>query len=90
NHGHWDLTTANAWGVLAMRRFSERHEKEPVGGKSSAALAGKTETVKWGDEKQSPAMSFPWPKGKSELTVTHEGSGKPWAFFDARAAVRLT
>ncbi|MGZ3730408.1 MAG: alpha-2-macroglobulin family protein [Bdellovibrionota bacterium] len=87
--GHWDLTTANAWGVLAMERFSQRHEKDPVSGKTDASLGGKTETAKWDAEKEPAAMAFPWPKAKSDLVVTHNGSGKPWALLEARAAVRL-
>jgi uncharacterized protein YfaS (alpha-2-macroglobulin family) len=88
--GHWDLTTANAWGVLAMERFSERHEKDPVSGTTSAALGGKTELVKWGDDKNAPALNFAWPNGKADLSVTHNGAGKPWALVEATAAVRLS
>lgn len=87
--GHWDLTTANAWGVLAMERFSEKHEKDPVSGRTEVALAGKTETAKWGEDKIPPALSFSWPKGKADLTLTHNGAGKPWALVEATAAVRL-
>lgn len=86
--GRWDLTTANAWGVLAMERFTERHEKEAVTGKFSVALAGKTETGNWKSE-EPKAVKLAWPSGKAELSVTQDGAGRPWAFLEARAAVRL-
>lgn len=88
--GHWDLTTSNAWGVLAMERFSSEHEKEKVTGKSEASLGGKKQSVAWasGQEKRVP-LEFAWPAAKQELTVKHEGGGKPWVFFEARAAVKL-
>ena len=38
--GCWDLTTANAWGVLAMERFSRKFETEPVTGTTRVELAG--------------------------------------------------
>jgi hypothetical protein len=87
-HGRWDLTTANAWGVLAMERFSAKHEKEAVSGLTSATLDGKTQTVDW--SKPARSMDFPWPKAKSELKLTHQGQGKPWALLEARAAIRLS
>jgi alpha-2-macroglobulin len=87
--GHWDLTTANAWGVLAMKRFSAQHENEAVSGSSSAALAGKTANFSWAAGNDPAPAHFGWPKGKAELVVSHQGSGKPWALFEARAALRL-
>jgi len=87
--GHWDLTTANAWGVLAMERFSSVHEKDPVSGRTEGTLAGKTETAVWSEDKIPPTFAFPWPKGTAELSLTHNGSGKPWALIEAAAAVRL-
>ncbi len=35
-------------------------------------------------------MLLPWPAGKAPLTVTHEGSGKPWLTLQSLAAVPLT
>ena len=36
--GHWDLTLANAWGVLAMEKFSRTFESVPVGGQTVTTL----------------------------------------------------
>ncbi len=35
--GHWNMTTANAWGTVAMRKFSERFEAAPVTGRTLVA-----------------------------------------------------
>ena len=88
--GHWDLTTANAWGVLAMEKFSEHHEKEAVTGKTVASLGEKKQEAGWSGETAPGKISFPWPKQKTELEVKHEGGGKPWALLEARAAIRLS
>ena len=37
--GHWNTTVANAWGVLAMEKFSAAFETDPVTGTTSATLA---------------------------------------------------
>ena len=87
--GHWDLTTANAWGVLAMERFSEKHEKEAVTGKTVASLAEKKQEASWAGEKAPEKMAFPWLARKTELEVKHEGGGKPWALLYASAAIKL-
>lgn len=87
--GHWDLTTANAWGVLAMERFSGIHEKEPVTGTTLATLGEKKQDAKWESEKAPAKLSFPWPKAKTDLEVKHDGGGKPWALLYASAAIKL-
>ncbi|MBF0556065.1 MAG: alpha-2-macroglobulin, partial [Nitrospirae bacterium] len=47
-HGHWDSTVANAWGVLAARRFSAKYESVPVTGISTAQLDNNTFNTGWG------------------------------------------
>jgi uncharacterized protein YfaS (alpha-2-macroglobulin family) len=87
--GHWDTTPANAWGVVAMDRFSGRFESESVTGTATAALASETSRVDWSATKDAATLSFPWPKRSAELVVTQVGSGKPWATVLSRAAVPL-
>ncbi|HEY4317202.1 MAG TPA: MG2 domain-containing protein [Herbaspirillum sp.] len=36
--GHWDTTTANAWGTLALKRFARKFEGEKVAGVTRATL----------------------------------------------------
>ncbi|MEI6313287.1 MAG: MG2 domain-containing protein [Syntrophus sp. (in: bacteria)] len=88
--GHWDTTTANAWGILAMDKFSAQYEKTPVGGTTSAALNGKTRSLDWQKAPAGGTLSFNWPAGKENLQVTHNGTGAPWATIGATAALRLT
>ncbi|MCX5907941.1 MAG: hypothetical protein NTY64_12345, partial [Deltaproteobacteria bacterium] len=76
--GAWDLTLANAWGVLAMEKFSRAFEAVPVTGSTRAALSGKTKTGDWSSFPKGETFSFPWPSEKKDLTVTHQGTGRPW------------
>ncbi|MFO1400572.1 MAG: MG2 domain-containing protein [Steroidobacteraceae bacterium] len=96
--GHWDTTLANAWGTLAMQRYVARFENEPVAGSSSAALGGTPQALQWsapaaatpGNAAATTAQDFPWPaNGRGDLTLTHQGSGAPWAIVQASAAIPL-
>ena len=87
--GHWDTTPANAWGVVALDRFSGRFDSEPVTGTTSAALANETKSVDWSGTKDGATLAFAWPKTASELAIAQAGSGKPWATVLSRAAVPL-
>ena len=87
--GHWNLTTANAWGVLAMEKFSKKFEAIPVTGLSSALLDEKTRTVDWSKSEDGKAIMFIWPKEKEGLKITHQGTGKPWATIQSLAAIPL-
>lgn len=87
--GHWDLTTANAWGVVAMERFSQTFEREPVSGHTTSTLGQQTTTVDWSTSAAPTAIDFPWPSGPAELRMHHQGSGKPWATIQSLAAIPL-
>ncbi|HEU4851855.1 MAG TPA: MG2 domain-containing protein [Telluria sp.] len=91
--GHWDTTVANAWGVLAMEKFSEAFESEPVTGGSAASLASVNRTVTWpadASEAKDKAVSFPWPAGLQRLGLAHKGGGAPWAVVQSMAAVPIS
>jgi uncharacterized protein YfaS (alpha-2-macroglobulin family) len=87
--GHWDTTTANAWGTLATEKFAGAFEKAPVSGRTLAVLGEATREVTWpaGD---GPVLALPWPAAAATLSLSHEGSGRPWAFVESRAALPLT
>lgn len=88
--GHWDTTVANAWGTLAMARFSGRFEPDPVAGTTTAILGAGRQAVEWAEGRRPPAIDFPWPGEATEaLGLKHEGHGRPWAFVQGRAAVPL-
>ncbi|TAN52553.1 MAG: hypothetical protein EPN21_03605 [Methylococcaceae bacterium] len=74
-HGHWDTTTANAWGVLAMEKFSEVFEKTPVSGYTEASL-----------EETAPA-SEPGSSGPFSLRESRREAEKPR--LPERAGVRV-
>jgi uncharacterized protein YfaS (alpha-2-macroglobulin family) len=89
-HGRWNTTTANAWGVLALEKFSAAFESVPVTGTTQATLADATRSFAWPPEARSGGLDFPWPEGQATLAVRHEGAGKPWAMVQAKAALPLT
>ncbi len=86
--GHWDLTTANAWGVLAVERFAKLYEKTPVAGQTLMSLGTEKGKVDW-KEKGTHVRQFGWPEGKGALDVKHAGAGAPWISLLASAAIAL-
>jgi hypothetical protein len=86
--GHWDTTVANAWGVVAMNKFSGAFENTPVAGTSSATL-GQTQTVDWSAAPQGKVLEFPWPSGAAALVVRPPASGRPWTTVQSLAAIPL-
>jgi uncharacterized protein YfaS (alpha-2-macroglobulin family) len=86
--GAWDSTLANAWGVLALEKFSRIFESVPVSGKSMARLA-KTQSVDWQKDDKGKTVVFPWPAGKQNVSIKHVGAGRPWATVQSLAAIPL-
>jgi alpha-2-macroglobulin len=87
--GRWQTTIANAWGVVAMERFSKRFEATPVTGTTRAGLAGKVKSADWSKESKGTGLSFPWPDGAAPLSLRHDGNGSPWATILGLAAIPL-
>jgi len=87
--GAWDLTLANAWGILAMEKFSKAFEGIPVSGTTRAALAVQSQAVDWSAFPQGKIYSFSWPAKREEMSISHEGNGKPWASIQSLAAIPL-
>ncbi len=88
-HGHWDLTTANAWGMLAMERFSEALEHDAVTGITHVEFAGQVRAIDWGAPLKGDSLLIPWTGGRADLRLSHQGSGRPWVAVQAVAAVAL-
>lgn len=89
-HGHWNTTVANAWGVVAMKKFSRLYESQPVTGKTSATLDGQSFSADWGLGAPNGAEKLlAWPKGAASLRIAHNGDGKPWAMIQSLAALPL-
>jgi len=101
--GKWNTTLANAWGVLALRRFQARFESEAVTGRSIVSVGNDPHPLDW-KSAQSRATNdptkgtpigagvdtqFAWPATVEPLSIMHEGAGRPWAFITSRAALPL-
>jgi uncharacterized protein YfaS (alpha-2-macroglobulin family) len=87
--GRWNTTVANAWGVLALEKFSERFEKDPVAGKTAMALGMRSQEHRWAEREKGGSYSFPWPEGPGAVAVSHGGEGKPWVTIQSLAAIPL-
>ncbi len=88
-HGRWNTTVANAWGVLAMERFSAKFESEPVTGSVRAKLDDQQKAIDWQMQPKGDVFEFGWPQGQGALSVGQAGSGKPWVTVQSRAAIPL-
>jgi uncharacterized protein YfaS (alpha-2-macroglobulin family) len=87
--GAWDLTLANAWGVLAMEKFSAKFESVPVSGFSNAKLGVAVKKTDWKAKPKGTSDLFHWPAKKGRLEVSHSGMGKPWLTIQSMAAIPL-
>jgi len=85
--GRWNTTTANAWGRIALKRFSESFEAVKITGASSVSIGKESKSLDWVQNPSGNIVTFDWPKGKETLLVAHEGMGKPWATIQAIAAI---
>lgn len=91
--GIWDTTTANAWGVTALRRFAATFEKEKVAGKTTVQAAGSGGVFDWTKKPAGEKTLFKWPTGSETKPVpvafSHQGAGKPWVLMQTRSAIPL-
>jgi len=88
--GHWQTTPANAWGTLALEKFSAAFEAEEVSGITGASLHWMHQDMDWQEASPRPALEFPWPEEADTLEIRHQGGGAPWAVVQSRVAVPLT
>lgn len=94
----WDLTTANAWGTLALKKFSSVFEKDPVSGVTVAVVGSTRVIVDWSKTPEGTKHKLGWPEpapaskgasAPSKLELKQEGSGRPWVTVQASAALPL-
>ena len=88
-HGRWNTTVANAWGVLAMEKYSAKFESEPVGGQAQTRLELQQNVLEWEKQPKGGSFDFSWPAAQATLSVSQSGSGKPWVTVQSRAAIPL-
>jgi alpha-2-macroglobulin len=83
--GRWSTTTANVWGMLAVEKYAKAYERDAVTGTSSVALGtGPSSTAQWSGASTSVAIMA---AAAGNATVSHQGTGKPYAFVQVLAAV---
>ena len=87
--GHWNTTVANAWGVLAMKKFSARFESSAVDGATLVRYGGSQRLVSWPRQDDATVTHLPWQEGQGMLDIRHHGAGAPWVMLRAMAAIPL-
>ncbi|MBI1179453.1 MAG: hypothetical protein GC201_02780 [Alphaproteobacteria bacterium] len=88
--GHWNTTVANAWGLLAMEKFSAAFESTPVTGTTALSYGDQSDIVAWEPDEPEHQRDFAWQDGRQDLVLKQEGTGRPWAMVRAMAAIPLT
>jgi alpha-2-macroglobulin len=89
HNGRWETTVANAWGRIALKKFSDAFEASQVAGNTKAVLRGEMQRVDWAKTPEGGGFLYHWPKGSEALNVVHEGTGAPWLFVTSTAALPL-
>lgn len=84
--GRWDTTVANAWGILALKKFSRGFESESVTGTSLVMLDDIKKTLDWGKNSSGDSFLFAWKK-QNPLRINHKGAGSPWVTVSSLAAI---
>ncbi len=87
--GHWDTTTANAWGAIATRRFAQTYPAQAIAGTTTLSLGARTIAKAWPLAADQRAASFALPAARTPLTLRQAGGAGPWASVAVRAAVPL-
>jgi uncharacterized protein YfaS (alpha-2-macroglobulin family) len=88
--GHWNTTVANAWGVLAIEKFSAAFESAPVTGETSIRYGSERASVPWSGAAVQSERALSWQEGSLPLSIAHRGAGRPWAIVRATAALPLS
>ncbi|MGY4394989.1 uncharacterized protein YfaS (alpha-2-macroglobulin family) [Sphingomonas sp. UYAg733] len=88
--GHWDTTTANAWGTIAARKFAALYPASAITGSTTLSLGTQTISKAWPLAVDLRVASFPLPAVASPLRLAQSGEAGPWAMVSVSAAVPLT
>jgi alpha-2-macroglobulin len=87
--GAWLTTTANLWGSLALDKFAAKFESVKIAGRTVASTGDKPMAIDWSRQPEGGRNLLPWPATAGALSVTQEGSGKPWLTVQSLAAIPL-
>lgn len=87
--GHWDTTTANAWGTIATQKFARLFPASAIKGTTTVSLAGQTLTQGWPLPSDGGLLRLKLPTAPAPLTLAQSGGAGPWAMVTVAAAVPL-
>ena len=87
--GHWDTTTANAWGTVAAQRFAGIYPATAIAGITTASLGSSSVSRNWPLAPAQRSFSLALPPAKTPLTLSQSGGAGPWAMVTVKAAVPL-
>jgi hypothetical protein len=87
HHGHWNTTTANAWGTLALERYQQRFEAVKPAGKTTVALGKDARLIDWSVFPKGATAFLPLAADAATLRIRHDGQGAPYASVTILAAV---
>jgi uncharacterized protein YfaS (alpha-2-macroglobulin family) len=87
--GAWPSTIANAWGMLALRKFAEAFEAGPLTGTTTATIGSASDKLDWSQRPSGASFNFAWPPTSANLALSHNGVGAPWVEIRADAAIPL-
>ncbi|QNA85814.1 alpha-2-macroglobulin [Sphingomonas sp. So64.6b] len=88
--GHWDTTTANAWGTIAARKFGTLYPASAITGSTTLSLGSQTISKAWPLSVDLRQASFPLPAAATPLRMAQGSEAGPWAMVSVSAAVPLT
>ncbi len=88
SRGHWDTTTANAWGTIAARRFAQLYPAQAITGTTMLSYAGRSISRSWPLAQNSRVASFAL-GAAGPLRLAQTGGAGPWATVSVSAAVPL-
>ena len=90
SRGAWTETITNAWGTLAVGKFTSAFESTPVAGTTSASILAATQKLDWSSDPKGRTLAFEWPPAGADLKIDHSGTGNPWVQIRALAALPLS
>lgn len=90
-NGSWNLTTANATGILALKAYAREFEPTNVTGETEVALDAVKKSFVWAQSQKGGALDFGWTStGDHTVDLKHVGTGAPWSIVAVNAAIPLT
>ena len=87
--GSWDTTPANAWGVIAAKRFAALYPPGAVAGVTTASLGSASRRQSWPKRDDAADLKLPLPATRTPLLLRQSGGAGPWAQVSLTAAVPL-